>query len=313
MDKIEHLGNCLVTGGTGYIGSRLVKYLVSNGAQVRVLSRNSIQSVDTILCDFEKEEIPSNALDSIDTIFHLAGLSKDVGNNQKLEKLYKKINVDVTINLAELAITKKVKYFVYISSVKAAGKINIKHGCATEKDTGELTSVYAKSKREAEISLLNLVKDSDMHLSILRPSMVYGPNIGGNIGSMQFGIKKGWFPPLPKLESRKSMIHVDDLVRALIFLVESNHSDKEIFNITDGRDYSPREMYLTMRSCINKKHISWSVPRYVFFIASLLSPFLKNRINKILGNECYSSKKIFSIGFTPEKQLKDINKSIIKY
>jgi len=275
--KLEHLGNCLVTGGTGYIGSRLIKYLVSNHVQVRVLSRNSIQDVETILCDFEKEEIPSNALDSIDTIYHLAGLSKDIGNYQKLEKLYKKINVDVATNLAKLAMISNVKCFVHVSSVKAAGKISIKQGCATERDVGELTGVYAKSKREAEIRLLNLVKDSDMHLSILRPSMVYGPNIGGNIGSMLSGIKKGWFPPLPETGNRKSMVHVRDLIRAMIFVADNKRANKEIYNVTDGFGYSSRNMYTIIRRAQGLSNIRWSVPISVFKNISKINPFIEKK------------------------------------
>ena len=310
--KLSHLGNCLVTGGTGYIGSRLIRHLVNNNVQVRALSRKKIQGVDTILCDFEKEEIPSNALDSIDTIFHLAGFSKDIGESRELENLYKKINVTTTTNLAELAMTAKVRNFLYISSVKAAGKVNVKQSCSTEKDVGELVGVYAKSKRAAEVKLLNLVKNSDMYLSILRPSMVYGPNVGGNIGSMQSGIKKGWFPPLPEMRNRKSMVHVDDVIRALVFLVGNNCSNGEVFNITDGQVYTSREVYLIIRKHLGKPDISWSVPKFIFSIASLFNLFLKNKLNKFLSDECYSSKKLFAIGFTPKKQLEDIGRSFIK-
>jgi UDP-glucose 4-epimerase len=308
MKNTNSLGHCLVTGGTGYIGSRLIKHLISCGNPVRTLSRRIIPNTETILCDFEKEEIPANTLDSIDTVFHLAGLSKDIGNNRKLEGLYKKINVDISVCLGKYAMIYNVKHFVYVSSVKAAGEIITKQDCLTEEDVGELTGIYSRTKREAEVSLMNLSKNSDMHLSILRPSMVYGPNVGGNIGSMLSGVEKGWFPPLPEIENRKSMIHVSDLIRALLFLASNNDTNGEIFIATDGLNYSSRDMYNIYCDLLNKTPPSWSVPEFVFKMLSLVSMSLKNKVNKIIGSECYSSEKLRHLGFEPKLSLQDINK-----
>jgi UDP-glucose 4-epimerase len=59
---------------------------------------------------------------------------------------------------------------------------------------------------------------SGMHVSIVRPSLVYGPRVKGNLRLMMAGIKKGWFPPLPETGNRRSKIHVDDLVRVILLL-----------------------------------------------------------------------------------------------
>ena len=55
---------------------------------------------------------------------------------------------------------------------------------------------------------------------------------------MLTAIKKGWFPPLPDINNALSMIHVDDVVRALLFLATNNNLDGEIYIATDGKLYS---------------------------------------------------------------------------
>ncbi|MFL2818435.1 MAG: SDR family oxidoreductase [Candidatus Puniceispirillales bacterium] len=62
--------------------------------------------------------------------------------------------------------------------------------------------MYGKTKREAELQLLKVSEESGMHVSIIRPSLVYGPFVKGNLKSMMLGIKKGWFPPLPKTDNK---------------------------------------------------------------------------------------------------------------
>ena len=63
---------------------------------------------------------------------------------------------------------------------------------------------------------------------------------------MGLAIKKGWFPPLPETGNKKSMIHVDDLVQAILYLSNEKQVNGEIFIATDGRSYSSREIYNIM-------------------------------------------------------------------
>ena len=56
---------CLVTGSTGFVGSRLVKYLDTLNYDICLLSRKPNKSYKTFLCDFEKEQIPLSALEKV--------------------------------------------------------------------------------------------------------------------------------------------------------------------------------------------------------------------------------------------------------
>ena len=148
-----------------------------------------------------------------------------------------------------------------------------------------------------------------MHVSIIRPSLVYGPNVKGNLKLMLAGIKKGWFPPLPETGNRRSMIHVDDLVRAILLVAKDECANGEIFIATDGTPHSSRDIYNAMCSVLDKSIPKWSVPNNLFDMASLINPRIKYKLNKLLGDECYSSAKLEALGFKVQKTLKDMNET----
>ena len=260
-----------ITGATGFIGRKLIGVV---GGEIRVLSRVKHSDYDTIVCDLQSEVIPDQALNNVNTVFHLAGFAHDMRDASKIADLYYKVNVSATVQLANLAVKSGVKRFVFVSSVKAGGN-QLLGICADEKDQKNIEDVYGKTKREAEIKLLEIGQVSGMHVSIIRPSLVYGPGIKGNLQLMLSGIEKGWFPPLPETGNKRSMIHVDDLVLAILLLADDERANGEIFIATDGAPHSSREIYNAMCSALDKSIPKWSVPKFLFDMASLINPRLK--------------------------------------
>ena len=298
----------LVTGSEGFIGKKLLVLLKKNNYNVKVIARSKNPNYETFECDLGREQIPSSALKSVDSVIHLAGLAHDVNWSKGKTKLYYDVNYTASIDLAKLAANNGVKSFVFVSSTKAGGAV-IPGKCSDETDQYEPEGIYGKTKREAEIKLLEISKISEMNISIIRPALVYGPEMKGNLKLMLDGIHKGYFPPLPDIKNKKSLIHVDDLVRAILLLSECSCADGEIFIATDGKKYSSRDIYNAMCSALDKKIQKWSVPKFVFDLLSLISPKFRYQINKLLGDQCYSSNKIESIGFAPKKTIKEINET----
>ena len=294
-----------ITGASGFVGKRLTKALKG---EIRVLSRSLQFNYDTVVCDFRSDSIPKESLLGVDTVFHLAGFAHDTGDESKIIDLYQKVNVDATVELARLAIKSGVKKFIYISSVKAGHK-GILGSCGNEEDQGDPVSIYGKTKREAELRLLEMSRNSKMHVSIIRPALIYGPNVKGNLKLMLSGIKKGWFPPLPKTGNKRSMIHVDDLIRAILLVTSEIKANGEIFIATDGILYSSNEIYKTICNIEGKSIPRWTTPKIFFNFISLISPSIKYKINKLLGDECYSSQKLEALGFSAKKTLREMNET----
>jgi UDP-glucose 4-epimerase len=295
----------LITGATGFIGEKLLRSL---DGEIKLLGRKKQFDYPTIICDLQSGKIPSHALNGVKIVFHLAGLAHDVSSSKKNWDSYYKLNVAATIQLANLAVKSGVEKFIFLSSVKAGGCSEFEI-CSNEEDQGEIKDIYGKTKREAELKLLEIGKESKMHVTIIRPSLVYGPSVKGNLRSMLSGIKAGWFPPLPEIGNKRSMIHVDDLVSAILLVADNERTNGEIYIATDGKTYSSRYIYDSMRIILKKRKISWSVPKLFFDIVSFVSPKMKNRLNKLFGNEFYSSAKLEKIGFNPMKSLEDMNET----
>jgi UDP-glucose 4-epimerase len=302
------LKKVLVTGASGFIGNRLIKQLAEMEVSIRLISRQNQLNYETIICDLQSELVPQSALETIDTVFHLAGFAHDMRGGNEIDEIYRKINVDATVHLANLSKKAGVKSFIFVSSIKAGGRSNSQE-CNNENNQSEPEGIYGKTKREAEIALLNIAHDSDMHLSIIRSSLVYGPNLKGNLKVMKSGIEKGWFPPLPETGNKKSMIHVDDLIRAIMLVVKDSKTSGEIYIATDGKCYSSREIYNTICSLIGKPIPRWGVPKILFDLGRYTNKKIKYKINKLLDNDCYSSAKLQAIGFKAKKSLKDMNET----
>ena len=294
----------LITGATGFVGGNLLKLLETSDFKICVLSRQQHPDYETIVCDLGQKQIPTSAIASVDTVFHLAGFAHDLRDASKVEHLYRAINVNATVQLAELAAQQGVQRFVFVSSVKAGGG-TIVGRCMTEEDKGEPQGIYGSTKREAELKLLEIGRQSCMHVSIVRPSLVYGPGVKGNLAIMRSWIEKGWLPPLPETGNHRSMIHVDDLVRALLLVAEDDRANGEIFIATDGVPHSSRKIYEAICQQVDKTVPRWSVPKFLFAGVASVSSRFRYKVEKLLGDECYSSTKLESLGFRAERTLKD--------
>jgi len=303
-------GVIAITGSSGFVGSKLLLALANHNLRLLVRSIDNKINHEQIECDFETDNIPDDFFFGVSVVFHLAGFAHDMRDASEIENLYRRVNVDSTIELAKLALKSGVESFVFVSSVKAIGG-SVSGNCTSELDQGEPEGIYGKTKREAELKLLELGSESSMHISIIRPSPVYGPDVKGNLALMLLGIKKGWFPPLPETGNKISMVHVDDLVRAILLVAEDGRAKGEIFIVTDGNPYSSREIYNAMRSEVGKSIPKWSVPKFLFDIASLINPNIKYKIDKLLGNDCYSSVKLEKLGFIPQRKLSEMNETFL--
>jgi nucleoside-diphosphate-sugar epimerase len=240
-------------------------------------------------------------MQDIDTVFHLAGMVHAMKPGKGEELLYETVNIRGSETVAAAAVESGVRRFVYFSSVKAVGDPGEK--CVDERWQSFPQDPYGLSKREAEKRLLDFGRRSSMHVSVLRPALVYGPDAKGNLLRMIGAIDAGRFPPLPETANRRSMVHVDDLIEAAWLVATHPQANGEVYIVSDGEAYSGRQIYEWITEALGRKLPAWHIPALVLGIAATVGdifqripgcrvPFSSEVLKRLTGSACYEAGKL---------------------
>lgn len=292
----------LITGGSGYIGQQLIKKM--NKKTIRVVSRKKIINLNTVVCDLENEDIPDSYFKDINTVYHLAAITHDTSANKNNQKYYK-VNVQATKQLLLKCIKFKVKHFIFLSSSMASAVISNKD-TLNETDVSEPIDVYGKSKKDAENLVISLLKNTNIHYVILRPTLVYGQQLKGNLKLIHQLTKFRIFPPIPETFNKKTLIHVSDLVDAILFVKKNKKCCGHIFIVTDGYYYSTKSIYIAILNSLGRSVPEWQVPIVLFNILGKVHSKLQFMLNKMFGSNPYNSDKLKSYGFSAQKKFTNI-------
>ncbi|MDZ7620965.1 MAG: NAD-dependent epimerase/dehydratase family protein [Candidatus Competibacteraceae bacterium] len=305
----------LVTGGTGFVGRRLVAVLRERGARVRALARPA----STIPTDWKGMEIARGdladaaslrqACAGMETVFHAAGYAHAEGDTPEFAARHWAINAEGTFRLLDAAITAGVKRFVFVSSVKAVGEPGPR--CVDERWDAPPETPYGRAKRAAEERVLAVGRETGMHVVNVRPALIYGPGMKGNLPRLIQAVRRWWFPPLPETGNRRSLVHVDDLAQALLLAAAQPAAAGQTYFVTDGRPLSGRELYVVLRRALGRSAPRWAVPATMLWAVADLADgarlLLGRRdrkaratLDKLLGWACYDSDRIAeTLGYRP--------------
>ena len=86
---------------------------------------------------------------------------------------------------------------------------------------------------------------------------------------------------------------------------QSEYTQGQIYNVTDGKHYSRRDIYNALCLTLGKKIPRWAIPVLIFRLVGSISPSFKKKVEKLLVDECYSSEKLENLGFSAKRQLFD--------
>jgi len=217
----------LVTGGTGFIGSKLVDKLVNRGATVTCLVRQggiSNPSAKTVTGDLIYPDfiLPD---EEYDVVYHLAA----AWPGEKDKKILRAVNYDGTVNLFSL-LKDKAKFIVYVSGLGVFG--NPENIVVDENSPIKPHTEYAKLRLESQKFLESNCKEHKIAFSVAYLGDVYG-NGGWFKKILVERLKKGSFRMPGSGEYYRSFVHVDDVVSALESMIEKNAINQS-FVVTDS-------------------------------------------------------------------------------
>ena len=282
----------LVTGASGFIGRALTEEFLKEGHRVIGLVRkksncfNSNLYEDFLIKDIS-EDFRSKRFGKIDIIIHLAAITHSKYKNYNK---YKKINVDGLKNIINFGIKANVKKIIMVSSIKVNGEgfsdNSLKY---SENSPLNPKDKYSLSKLESENILTKQCIKNNISYIILRPSLIYGSGVKGNLLSLMKYIDKGIPLPLLNSNNKRSLLSLNNLIHAIILSLQNEKANNNIFLISDDLTISTKSLYLAIANNLNKKLCTVKVNRHL--LKFLLWPLSKTHLLEKISNSLIIDNK----------------------
>lgn len=287
----------LVTGANGFIGKALCIEFISRNLSFRGVVRKLDSSNESIynknlyeLGDINKDTLWDSALRDIKTIIHCASPSQFLNNEVSADD-FRIENLQGIRNLMEQAVPSGVKRLVFISSIKVNGqRTNNLHDNDSGKeqkfkftDLPSPKDTYAISKWEAEQAIWEISKETSLEVVIVRPPLVYGPYVKGNLDRLLRLVKIGIPLPLGAIRNKRSYIGLDNLVDILICCIECPTVIGQTLLVSDGEDLSTPDLINHMADALGRSARLFSVPiPILLFAAKVLNK--RDQLDRLLDS-----------------------------
>lgn len=214
-----------VTGGTGFIGSRIVQQLIKRGYDVTCLVRHpekatGLQELGATLVqgDITDPESMRQGMDGADLLFHCAAWY-EVGAPPHVRGRMKQVNVDGTENVLGLAVELGVSKIIYTSTATALGDTCSIIVDETYRRDSPFVSAYDRTKFQAH-QLAERYTAEGAPIIIVMPAGVYGPGDHSVIGMLVRMLLRRQVPVMPGADTGHSFVHVDDVAQGHVLAAE---------------------------------------------------------------------------------------------
>ena len=267
----------LITGATGFLALALIERVNSLYDTVALIrTHNNFLSVNIqqlVAANIFEADLPDN----LDVIIHLAGRAH-ILNEQTTDPLseFRKVNVEGTLQLARQALDKKVKRFIFMSSIGVNGSVTSEKAF-TEDALPQPHADYAVSKLEAEQELKKLFAGSDTELVIIRPPLVYAAHAPGNFARLLKLVASNLPLPFAGTQNKRSFVALENLVDFIQTCIEHPNAANQTFLVADQTPISTRELVQYLKQGMGKP------ARFIYIPQSLMK----------LGAACIGKSKLY--------------------
>ncbi len=294
----------LITGGCGFLGTNLARYLTNQGYEVRILDNLStafpswrcskstpdsrLPKVDLLKGDIRDRETVNNAVAGINAVIHLAALTSVVESVDNPENTWEN-NVGGTLNLLEACRRHDIKRFIFASSNAVAGE---QLPPIDENKIPQPLSPYGASKLAGEALCSAYWHSFGIKTLSLRFANLYGPFSDHKTSVIALFLK--WIREAKPLiiygdgEQTRDFVHVDDVCQAIHLSLKSDGPFGEVFQIAGGKETSVNDLVRALKKVTGKKFEVTYQPE---------------RIGEIRRNYSDISKARRLLGFEPEIEL----------
>lgn len=281
------MNKLLFTGASGFLGEN-IKALLQKNYTVTTLGITTQDDIEVNIAN----TVPELDQKDFDVVLHAAGKAHSVPKTEEEKKVFFDVNYQGTVNLCEALEESSIpKSFIFISTVAVYGREYgelIDEGHPLEGDTP-----YALSKIKAEEFLTEWCKKHNVTLSIIRPSLIAGPNPPGNLGAMINGISSGMYLSIAGGKAHKSVLMVEDVARLVPLLAEKGG----VYNVCDNAHPTFGQLENIIAKQLNKKKpvsIPYWVAKSMAVVGDLLgskAPINSEKLKKITESLTFSNEK----------------------
>ncbi len=272
---ISHGHRALVTGANGFVGSYITEHLLEKGYHVRVMVRQSSDlsaledlDVEYAYGDMTDPESMPGAVEGIETVFHVAGITRSKDNRQ-----FDIVNAEGSGNLMRACLdVPEVKRFVYISSQAAGGPAS---GTVPRKedDPPNPVSAYGRSKRGGEVACQQ-VSANRIPVTIVRPCIVYGPREPEGLSLFMTNKRRINLAILPN--TCFSLIHAEDLADLTERAGRLDIAKNRIYNAADPESYWMKRTIKVISSVLDTRIFYIPVnQRFISLLTTINETLLK--------------------------------------
>lgn len=234
----------LVSGANGFVGKALCAALALQH-EIYGTTRNAEAVLPTGVSKvvWSGGSEVSDSMPDIDVVVHLAARVHvmDEHATNPLEA-FRSANVEMTQKLVHWAISRRVKRFILLSSVKVNGEATQPGQAFSADDVPAPEDAYAVSKLEAEQALRSLCYGSNTEFVVIRPPLVYGPGVQGNFATMVRWVKRNLPLPLGAISNHRSLVALDNLVSFIETCLEHPAAANQVFLVSDGEPVSTTDL-----------------------------------------------------------------------
>ncbi len=287
----------LLTGATGFIGRRIMRDLQAHGYDVLVALRSPAMLprgiAPIIVGDLGSNPHWEPVLDCVDAVIHTAAIAHTHGIS---DSVYEQINTQATLDLANAAADAGVARFIFLSSIRAqSGPTSDR--LLIEADPPHPTDAYGRSKLNAENGLA-LIRDMDW--VALRPVLVYGTGVKGNMARFMQLARMPIPLPFKNLTAQRSLVSLDNVSRAILTVLAYPRPLKRPLIVAEPTPLSIPDMIIAMRRGLNRKPLLFPVKQE--WLEKVAHYTRKTDIlERFTGSLIADSTALLSLGWQPEQ------------
>jgi nucleoside-diphosphate-sugar epimerase len=305
-----------VTGGTGFIGGALVRRLLAEGQQVRVLARPSPRAgalaalgVEVTHGSLSDTVALESAFSSAEIVFHAAAKVSAPGSREG----FFQANVNGTQHVLEACLRQGVRRVVYLSSIAVYGSARedeiIDEGTPFD-ERPEGRDFYSQSKIAADRLATSFATNNKLPIAIFRPGVVYGP--GKPLPIALLGFRMGRTNVVfGSTEQRFPLNYVENLVDVLVLSMKSNPESLRDYIIVDDENLTLGQ-YHRIKSDSDQTRTIF-LPGWPVLVGGALGGIPKQQVQRALQGRHYSTRRIREeLGWSPRVGLKEAIEQTLK-